>query len=132
MNWEETYPTIATELAATVTDRTDDMTHLKNVLYALVNLTTEGDGSNDGYGREAVTTLMEEMYHLYNDAERIFFYDPIKFHFVESINSFTVKYFGDLTTFVNNLIWEDGCIPIAWAELTEHAGRDTSEWNLCS
>ena len=131
MNWEETYPIVAKEISETVTDRTNDTDHLRNALLAMIDLTTIISGSNDGYGREAALDLLYKMNGLYKSGQNIYFYSPTKNKFVADMNSFTVRYFGDLTEFVNSLNWEDDCIPVAWASLSEGTGSDTSNWNIC-
>jgi len=37
-----------------------------------------------------------------------------------------------LTEFVNNINWDQGCVPPYWAELSEECNFDVSEWNICS
>ena len=53
MIWEEAYPIIAQEISESVSDRINDVTHLKNALTTMADLTTIEDGSTEGYGREA-------------------------------------------------------------------------------
>jgi len=157
MTWEEAYPIIAQEISESVTDRTRDVTHLKNALIAMADLTTIAEFatesqlsilkilslsppfvlediivSTEGYGREAEVQLLYGMRNLYVNGQRYYEYSAVRSSFVENMNSFTVKYFGNLTSFVNSLNWEDGCIPRAWGDFAEEAHRDTSGWNLCS
>ena len=132
MTWEEAYPIIANEISMTISDRIHDTDHLKNALIAMVDLTSIGNGSEKGFGREAEVALLNEMYDLYKNGLRTYHYYDLRNKFVEDMNSFTVTYFGDLTNFVSSLNWTNNCIPREWADLTEEASRDTSGWNLCS
>jgi len=131
MNWSNIYPIVAKELAATVTDRTSDTDHLRNALLAIIDLTTILDGSDSGYGQEATVSLLHKMNHLYKTGQNIYFYSPTRLKFVEDINNFTIRYFGNLDNFVNSLEWEEGCVPRAWADLTEETGIDTTNWDIC-
>jgi len=132
MTWEEAYPIIAQEISESVSDRINDVAHLKNALIAMTDLTTIESGSTEGYGREAEVQLLYEMSNLYVNGRRYYEYSAIRSAFVEKMNSFTVTYFGDLSNFVNSLNWENGCIPRVWGDFAEQAHRDTSDWNLCS
>jgi hypothetical protein len=126
MNWEEIYPIVAKEISETVTDRPNDTDHLKNALLAMVNLT-----ATDG-GLDAEVRLLNKLSEFHIRARHHYHYPEIRLEFVDHMNRFTVEKYGDLTDFVNGLTWEDGCIPVAWAELTEEANRDTSNWDICS
>ena len=130
--WKETYINLAIAFDATLSDVPDDITHLKEALLALIDLTTIGDGSGPGYGRQASTRLLGEMDLLYRQAKQHYSYDIWRNNMVKSINDFTIEFFGDLTTFVNSLPWPDGCIPFYWAELSETGHIDTEGWIVCS
>ena len=47
-----------------------------------------------------------------------------------SLNVYYTDEFGDLTTYVNNIPWDDGYVPYYWANLSERSGTDTSDWNI--
>ncbi len=131
-NWEEIYVILAIEFDATISDRPNDMDHIRNALRAMVDLTTEDIGSLPGYGTEASTFLLPKLYGFYTKARQHYSYSPWRNIMVQNINDFTVEYFGDLTKFVNNLPWSDGCVPFYWAELTENGSHDTSGWTVCA
>ncbi len=131
-NWEETYVILAIEFDATISDRPNDVDHLKNSLLAMINLTTEDIGSLPGFGTEASTFLLPKIDNLYRRARQHYSYNNWRDRAVENINDFTVKYFGDLTDFVNSLLWPDGCVPFYWAELTENGSHNTTGWTVCS
>jgi len=98
----------------------------------MVDLTTDNDGSEYGYGYEATLGLLNQMYILYNTARHYYIYNEDRREMVRSINSFTVKYFGDIDDFINSLDWPDLCVPFHWAALSEEAKTDTSNWTICS
>lgn len=51
---------------------------------------------------------------------------------VFALNEHTKRYINsDLTSFVNNEIWPDGCVPYEWALASEETGEDISGWNIC-
>ena len=130
--WKEIYVRLAIAFDGTLTDAPEDIYYLKAALFAFVDLTTINDGSAEGYGREAATTLMNEMDLLYRQAKLHYAYDGWRKKMVYNINQFSIKHFGDLTDFINSLDWPDGCIPIGWSILSEYGHIDTSSWNVCS
>ena len=132
MDWIGTYKILAEEIAATISDRPDDVKHLYNALLAIVDLTTVGDGSQEGYGREAEADLLIQMNLFYKQGRMHYAYNDWRRQMVKSINDFTIKYFGNLTKFINDINWDDGCVPFYWAELSEEAKFDTSGWIVCS
>ena len=123
--WQETYKTLAVEFDATISDRTNEITHIYNAQLAIIDL----DSSD--FGREASTQLLGPINLLYRHARQHYSYDPWRDGTVRSINDFTIKHYGDLATFVNSLSWEDGCVPFYWANLSENVRFDISEWIVC-
>ena len=132
MEWQETYKILAIEFDATISDIVRDMYHLENALNAIVNIDTTNEGSIYEYGLEASTQLLYPMHLFYLQARQHYSYDDYRRQMVKRINDFTIRYFGDLTTFVNNISWDEGCIPYYWVELSEAADFDVSGWNSCS
>ena len=130
--WKNAYKTLATEIDATLSDRPNDVTHIHNGLLAISALSSMPDGSEESYGTEATTTLLLPMNSFYYNARHFYVYDYYRINMVKLINDFTVKYFGDLTVFVNSIDWDYGCVPYYWAELCEQARFDTSGWTVCS
>jgi hypothetical protein len=130
--WRETYVNLAIALDATLSDPTEDYKHLLEARLALIDLTSIDDGSLPGYGTEAEVALLTQMDFLVRQAKHFPLYDTYRNLMVESINDFTIKYFGDLDDFVNSLDWPDLCVPFYWAELTENGNIDTSNWTVCS
>ena len=130
--WKEIYIELGIAFDATLSDVPNDIIHLKEALFTLIDLTTIDDGSDRGYGREAAVTLLRQMDLLYRQAKSHHSYNDWRNKMVKSINDFTVRNFGDLTVFVNSLAWPDGCVPVFWAELSETGFIDTSGWIVCS
>ena len=130
--WKETYIELAIAFNATLSDVPEDISHLREALLSLINLTTIEDGSDLGYGTEASTALLSEMDLLYRQAKNHYSYNIWRDRMVKSINDFTILFFGDLDDFVNGLSWPDECAPIYWAELSENGNTDTSNWIICS
>jgi hypothetical protein len=131
MTWEETYVILGVEFAATITNRPNDVDHLYEGLIAIVDLVSM-IGSQETLGVEAETALLSHMNYLYKYARKNYAYNDTRREMVRRINDFTVRFFPDITEFVNELDWPDGCIPYYWAELSEEAHTDTSGWNVCS
>ena len=51
---------------------------------------------------------------------------------VTALNEHTKQYINaDLTYYVNNEVWPDGCVPYEWALASEETGEDISGWNVC-
>lgn len=130
--WENAYVVLGVEFDATISDRPNEIYHLYNARRAIVDLISTGQGSEVGIGTEAEVDLLYQMDLLYRQARNHFSYDPWRDGMVTSINNFSVRYFGDLTEFVNSLGWPDDCIPFYWAALSEKGGVDTTGWNICS
>ena len=124
--WEEAYKNLAIEFDATLSDRPDEITHLHNALLVIIGL------NSSDYGTEAATQILNPMDLLYRHARQHYSYDTWRNRVVRLINNFTIKYYGDLTIFVNSLPWPDECIPYYWYQLSETNGFDTSGWNVCS
>lgn len=129
MSWEDAYIELAIQFDATLRDVPNDLDYLKLALFAIVDITN--DDSTD-IGTFAVVDLLMEMDLLYRQAKQHYSYNSWRNNMVKSINDFTVRYFGNLTDFVNNLSWPDGCAPVYWVELSENGHVDTSEWVICS
>jgi hypothetical protein len=132
MIWEEVYQILAIELAACLSDSPNDLQHAGNALYGVASLSSYGEGSESSYGAEASVALLNPMNVFLNYVGRNYAYGYQIRDIVIIINDFTIKYYGDLTNFVNNLPWEEGCIPYYWAQLSEDCFYDTSQWNVCS
>ncbi len=132
MSWENTYISLAINFDATLSDRPNDVDYLFSSLLDIIDLNTVGIGSELSFGTEGATFLLPKMDHLYRTAFRHYSYNDERNIVVEAINDFTVKYFGDLTSFINKINWPDGCVPFYWAELTENGSHDTSGWTVCS
>lgn len=130
--WKETYVSLAVAFDATVSDAVWDYVHLQEARLAIVNLTTIDDGSQPGFGYEASIVFLEPIDLLVRKAKSYFDYDIYRLIFVENVNKFTIKYFGDLDDFVNSLDWPDLCAPVFWASLSGDSGTDTSNWVVCS
>ena len=51
---------------------------------------------------------------------------------VKTVNDYTKRYiYPDLTFYVNNAVWPEGCVPYEWARISEITGEDISGWNIC-
>ena len=129
MPWQDTYVELGVQFDATLSDEPNDLKHLKSALLAIIDITN--DDSTDT-GTLASTFLLGQMDLLYRQAKQHYSYDSWRDKMVKSINDFTIKHFGDLTSFVNSLPWPDACAPYYWAELSEKGHVDTSGWNVCS
>jgi hypothetical protein len=131
-NWKETYVNLATEIDATVSDAVEDYAHLKAARLVMIDITTIDDGSLPGYGTEAATYLLTEMDIFVRHGKMTFPYVERRQRMVKSINDFTIRFYGDLDDFVNNLDWPDLCVPVIWTAISEDGGTDTSNWDVCS
>jgi len=129
MSWENTYINLAIAFDATLSDIPNDIDHLKEALLVMVDIINY---DSTDIGTEAVVELLRDMDLLYRNAKSHYSYDGLRNNMVLKINNFTIKNFGDLTSFVNDLTWPDGCIPFYWAELSENGSIDISNWDICS
>ena len=52
----------------------------------------------------------------------------------KAINDFAINNINsDLTDFVNNDVdWDENCVPLYWAQLSEDSGYNISRWIVCS
>jgi len=130
--WQEVYVILATEIDATISDVPEDVKHIYEGLLAISALSSFGEGSEISFGTEASVALLDQMNRFYLQARQHYSYDSWRNNMVKSINDFTVRYFGDLTVFVNGLDWSDGCIPFYWEELSRNTRADTNNWIVCS
>ncbi len=125
-SWEQPYIDIAVAFDATLSDVPDEIKHLKEALFVIIDLKSTGIGST------AAARLLTKLDLLYRQARKHYNYNTNRSRMVRLINDFTIEFFGDLTTFVNALNWHDGCVPFYWAQLSEDSGYDTSKWIVCS
>jgi hypothetical protein len=128
--WYETYMVLAIEIDATISDRPNDIEHIKSGLDSIVDLISSV-GSLDTLGTEASTSLLYQMNQFYLQARQHYSYDSWRRRMVKSINDFTIRNLGDLTNFVDSLNWPDDCVPFYWAQISSEIGYDTSEWTIC-
>ena len=125
--WKETYALIAYNIDATFTDRYNGAYYAKQAVLSIVNLT-----ANDENGYEAPTQLLPRMRDFYNWILHYWDIDERRKLVIYEVNKFTETYQGDLTTFVNDIDWTDGCVPYYWAQTTEQSLFDTLNWVVCS
>ena len=127
MNWEETYKIFAEDLSNAVESPPQAGDYVYNSLLTLINLTSNNFISSD------INSMLYPLNHLYLYILK-FSYNmesEIK-KFIKIVNDFTETNYGDLATFVNNIDWNEGCIPFYWWTYSEDLGYNTSEWIGCS
>ena len=127
MAWQDTYKTLAEEIDATISDPVNTIEHINNCKTVLVDLESISD-----IEYEAATTLLPKMQLFYNYALDNWHIVLQRKILINLINKFTIRHFGDLTTFVSGVSWENGCVPHNWADISADIGYDTSEWVVCS
>ena len=127
MSWKELYQIFAEDLSNSVEDPPMAKEYVYNSLLALTNSVSEDDG------RLIETTFLYDLNRLYEWSRRFSQQmDPKVRQFAYRMNVFTIKYYGDLTTFVNSIPWHEDCIPFYWWTTSEDMDFDTSEWIGCS
>ena len=127
MAWTDTYKTIAEEIDATFTDRPNGLAHVENAMKAIVDLE-----SGDELGEEATIGLLYKFYKLHKAVFHQWAIDEERKLLVYQVNWFTERHKGDLTTFVNSIPWDNGCVPYYWGETSTSSLYDTSGWPICS
>jgi len=127
MIWADTYKLLVYNIESTFTNRASAADHIKQAMLVLVDLDTNSEN-----GVEAATQLLPKIKYFYNWVLHYFEIEDNRKLLIYQINKFTERYNGDLTTFVNNISWIDGCVPYNWAETSEQSIFDTSEWIVCS
>lgn len=125
ISWHNIYMLLAIEFDATLSDRANDINHLKEARLIIIDIISSNISPGD------TAKFLRDIDLLYRQAQQHYSYNSWRDRMVKSINDYTVKHFGDLTAFVNNLSWPDGCVPFYWAELSENGHVDTSGWNIC-
>jgi hypothetical protein len=127
MAWADTYKELAVEINGCIEDKPNGMAHAREASMIMTDL----QGSDEATLIE--TSLFYDVYTFYLYVYQSVWYEDYAKTLVERINSFTIKnYGGDLTAFVNSIVWDDGCVPYYWAIYSEEAGHDISEWSVCS
>ena len=127
MAWTDTYELVVYSIEATFTDRKDGAYHIKQAMYAIVDMQ-----ASDELADEASTNLLFEIKKFYNWILHHINIEDKREILIYRINEFTERYKGDLTAFVNSVSWVDGCVPYNWAETSESSRFDTSDWIVCS
>jgi len=125
--WEETYKQFAEDMSNAIEDPANGVGYIYNSLLTLIDM------DSSGLGVDASVDLLKPLNLLYLDSLRHAPWNEPKIRiFIAEVNNFTIRNVGDLTTFVNEIVWDEGCIPYNWWSLSEEAGFDTSEWVGCS
>jgi hypothetical protein len=125
--WEEAYVALATAINNMVEYKPYAYDYVKEALSVIIDI---GETTENSYLIE--TNLLPILHDLYLWVYMTWNHDLEIRVAIEKINDFTIKYYGDLTIFINRLSWPDGCVPCYWAEYSESSGYDTSEWPICS
>lgn len=130
MYWNDLYVILAENLSLTNTDPPRADLYFNNCLSAIATIRSNDDGSL------ITRTFFKEIYKVYIDwVSDLTLYKVYIKILARKINQFTVDninlYGNDLTDFVNNLNWTDGCIPFQWKEWADDAYFNTDGWNSC-
>jgi len=96
--------------------------------------------SDDVNATEVVNNILSSVYAAYNEIRYITYAQVQVINAVRAINDTVINVYGGedtsyLTEFVNSVNWgphELSCVPIYWAQLSEEAGYDISDWDICS
>jgi len=125
--WHEIYRIFAEDLSNSIEDPPNAVDYIYNSLLTLINTNSEDDGAS------IEVEFFYELDTLYKWSRRFSYnMEPKVKIFANKMNKFTVKNYGDLTSFVNSLDWHEGCIPFVWWNIAETLEYDTSEWGGCS
>jgi len=127
MIWKNIYKTFAENINNTVESPPQSANYIYNSLLTLIDINSEGLGSL------AVNKMLYPLNRLYLYSLRFSYNMESELKkFIKIVNDFTVDNYGDLTTFVNSIDWDEGCIPFYWWTFSEDLEYDTSEWIGCS
>ena len=100
--WRETYINIAVAFDLSMREVPEDIGHLRTALDAIVDLTTENDGSDYGFGVESSVILLKNMNRLYNSARHFYIYDEKRRAMIRDFNDFTIASFDIRKSFSAN------------------------------
>lgn len=126
LNWQDIYRILAEDMHNAIEDPPLAADYVYNSLLTIINAVSENDG------RLIETTFLEEIYFLFRYAQEFAAYMELKIRlFIDNVNKFTIKNYGDLTDFVNSIDWHKDCVPYYWWTISEDLGYDTSGWNGC-
>lgn len=125
--WQETYELLVYSVEATFSDRKNGANHIKQAMKTITDLEID-----DELGFEAATQLLPKIDYFYRWILHYFEIEENRKLLIYQINEFTTRHKGDLTEFVNNVPWVEGCVPYNWAIVSEKSRYDTSEWIVCS
>lgn len=126
MSWEDTYKSLVNDIEATILYPPAAVGYIYDALLTILNLDSSGDGT------AAEVALLNKMDKFWRWALDNWDIAGERKKIVKAINSFTEITYGDLTTFVNGVAWDNGCIPDNWVDMSEDIGYDVSGWPICS
>lgn len=126
--WNNLYVVLAENLSLTNSDPVKAQSYFYICLDSITNIKSDNDG---------FLIATNFVYPIWNNYVDWFtHYTMYNVHIkilARKINEFTINnYNSNLSEWVNNMSWTDGCVPFQWAEWAEDAGYDTSEWIVCS
>ena len=122
------YKEIAENFDMSQVEPTHEDIYIYNALEIIVNVTTVNTEAAD-----ITLSLLLPITEAYVQARKYYQSYLYILKAVRAINNYVViKDRQDLTTFVNNVSWDKGCVPYYWGKMSEQVGCDTSRWNICS
>lgn len=126
MTWAETYEQLVYQIEAIFTDRKEGPSYVKEAMLIITDLE-----SIDELGIEAAVYLLPKIKSFHDFILNYFYIEEDRRLLIYHINEFTERYKGDLTSFVNNIPWVDGCVPYYWAQVSGQSRFDVSSWMIC-
>lgn len=116
MYWPIIYKKISETIDKVIKEPQYAYIHLKELLDNISDIKSD----NDGY--LITTNFLYDINRLYVEAyirELHYVFIP---GFVKKVNSFTIKHYEKLDTFINNIDWDSDNIPENWIDLSNQAG----------
>ena len=125
--WQTTYKDLAQNINNSIADPPDTVNYIYNSLLVIINLNSSSNGTFIS------SSFLNSINFLYLKALRSAFIEQHIKKIIREINDFTIRnYDSNLTSFVNSINWDDGCIPFFWTEYSSDLGYDISDWTVCS
>jgi hemerythrin len=124
MTWDNTYKMLANHFNNVAEDPPNAVSHIYSAFLVMIEL--------DSNYVEEVADLEIEIYNLWTHSRYHYHVPDHILEVIKKINQFTENKYGNLTEFVNNISWDNGCVPYYWGQYSGDLGFDISEWNICS
>jgi hypothetical protein len=127
-DYSSVYKQVAEYMVDSRENRSRGDYYLMQALNVITNLT-----SNSPSGSEIAVYLFHTIYDAYLYVYRFPRTYTRLLVAIHKMNDYVTDVCGgDLTDFVNDIVWDGECVPDMWEELCKEAGANTDGWNKCN